>query len=342
MGRAYSRSGVGEDLADIQSLGGRLIIYGDINDPMMNYFNPSIEFIGGELKIAIRSCNFTTVRHSDWKFLDGGVYSKTDVVYGDVDPDTLGITNLHKLELENAPVKTQIAGLEDVRLFPRKDGMHAIGFEVDRVTPVEYQKSGMAEYLIKGKKLIYLRTLKKPNENIVEKNWMPANVASDSFEFTYSPTQVWTDGEVIGQAYDSEIHGGSQLIKQKDGSYLSIVHNKVRDPQYGMVYDRFVYITYLARHDENGLITELSKPFRFGTYENIEFASGMVEHGDDLIISLGVRDSKIALARIKKDILVDLLQPYNKLNDGTQDPLMVVKRRRQMMRAQRQRIASRA
>lgn len=313
--RIQPRVNVGQivkEVVDIQTIGARLVIYGDINDPVMNYFNPGIAWDGKVIKIAIRSCNFTTLRHGKWEFLDGNIYSKTDVIYGDVDPDTLDITNLHKLNLgKGTPTKTQIAGLEDVRLYMRKDGMHAIGFEVDRVTPVMYQKSGLAEYLIKGDELIYLRSLEKPEENRVEKNWQPTDVYTNHFDFTYSPTQTWQKGRVYGKEYKGEVHGGSQLLKQNRG-YLSLVHEKIQDKRYGQVYDKFVYQTMLAKHDDNGIITELSEPFRFGTLENIEFASGMVEHKGDLIISLGIRDCKFALARISKERLMSLFKEGSK------------------------------
>ena len=309
MGTHYSRSGLGSHI-DLQSLGARLVIYGDINDDKMPYFNPSIAFHEGKLKIAIRKCNFTTLRHKNWVFLDGNIYSKSEVLYGDLDPDTLDVSNLLPLSLDDdAPLETQIAGLEDVRLFSRRDGMHVIGFEVDRITPCYYKNSCMAEYRIDGDSLVYLRTLSKPISDRVEKNWQPSDEPNKRFDFTYSPTEVWKNGEVLGDVYKGEVHGGSQLIEQRNGTYLSIVHQKLADRRYGNVYDKYVYLSYLARHDKNGIITHLTKPFTFGTHENIEFASGMVEHDDNLIISLGIRDAKFGIARVAKSRLVDLLEP---------------------------------
>lgn len=299
---------------DLQSIGAELRIYGEIDDPAMRHFNPSIAWHNGKLKIAIRSCNFAVERHGQWYFRDGTAYSRTDVLYGDLDPDTLKVSNLKKLELsDNSPKNIKLAGLEDVRLFSRKDGMHAIGFESDRLTRSLHNASAsLAEYLINGKELVYLRTLEKPDREVVEKNWSPTDLLSNDFEFTYSPTQVWDDGKVIGKPYTGNIHGGSQLLWQTDDTYLSLVHEKIADRRYGNVYDKFVYYTYLASHDKQGIITKLSKPFRFGTHENIEFASGMVEHDGDFIISLGIRDAKFALARIKKQTLLGLLNESNK------------------------------
>lgn len=301
-----------ESILDLQSIGLDLKIYGEISDPAMRHFNPSIAWHDHWLYIAIRSCNFAVERFGKWYLRDQSAYSKTDVIYALLDPDSLEIGETGKLELsKDTPLITKLAGLEDVRLFSRKDGMHAIGFESDRITRSLHNASAtMAEYLIKGNKLKYLRTLEKPSDKIVEKNWSPTDVPTKAFDFTYSPTQVWKDGEVIGEKYLGDIHGGTQLLKQKDGTFLSLVHDKQLNRLLNRpgVYDKYVYRHYLARHDKNGIIIEKTKPFTFGTHENIEFASGMVEHNGDFIISLGIRDCKFALCKISKDKLVNMLE----------------------------------
>jgi len=299
---------------DLQELDTELRIYGEIDDPAMRYFNPSIAWHNGILKIAIRSCNFAVERRGKWYFRDGSAYSKTDVLYGDLDPETLLVSNLQKLKLSNdSPNTILTAGLEDVRLFSRKDGMHAIGFESDRLTRSLHNASAsLAEYVIRGDTLQYIRTLQKPDTNLVEKNWSPPDEETAYFEFTYSPTQVWQGGHILGVKYDGIIHGGSQLLLQEDGTYISVVHDKVIDSSLRLVrtqniYDKYIYRHYLARHDREGIVTHLSRPFRFGTHENIEFAAGMVEHNGDLLISFGIRDCKYGIARVSKDKLIGLL-----------------------------------
>ena len=61
--------------------------------------------------------------------------------------------------------------------------------------------------------------------------------------------------------------------------------------------------------DKQGSETALdTQPFTFGTHENIEFASGMVEHNSDFIITVGIRDCKFAIVRIDRNKLIDLLE----------------------------------
>lgn len=302
---------------DIQSIGADLITYGEIDDDAMRYFNPSIAWHQGKLKIAIRSCNFAVERRGKWHFRDGNSYSKTDVLYGDLHPKTLEVSNLNKLKLSSdSPTRILVSGLEDARLFSRADGMHVIGFESDRLTRSLHNAStAMAEYVIKGETLQYIKTHKKPHKHVVvEKNWSPSDVPSKEFDFVYSDTQVIKDDQLIGNQSLTQIHGGSQLLKQEDGTFLSLVHEKKLDPSFAYqvrntsIYDKYTYYTYLAKHGKNGIITKLSKPFRFGTLENIEFASGMVQSGEDLLISLGIRDCKYAIARISKEKLFTLFE----------------------------------
>ena len=299
---------------DLQELGAELHIYGEIDDPDMRHFNPSIAWHDGKLKIAIRSCNFAVEKQGKWYLRDGSAYSKTDVLYGDFDPDCFVVSNLTKLTLsKDSPTKTLVSGLEDVRLYSRKDGMYAIGFESDRLTRSLHNASTrMAEYLIKGSTLEYVWSLQKPDPNGVEKNWSPTDEPSKEFDFTYSPTQVWKSGEVIGDKYTGDIHGGTQLLKQRNGTYLSIVHKKTMNRQYNRpgVYDKYVYHHYLARHNKQGFITHLTKPFTFGTHENIEFASGMVEYEDRFLITLGIRDCKWAVAKVDREKLINMLESF--------------------------------
>lgn len=312
MGRVNTRPSV-HTIVDLQTLGAQLRTYGEIDNDSMRDFNPSVCWHDGKLKIAIRRCNFKVDRHGRWFLRDGSVYSRTIVLLGDVDPDTMQVSNVHELTLsKDSPTRTKVAGLEDVRLFSRKDGLYAIGFESDRVTKHLHNKSAtMAEYLVKGNELKYIRTLEKPDESIVEKNWSPADTPT-SFEFTYSPTQTWAKSEVVGEPYKGILHGGTQLIKQEDGTYISIIHDKVINPLLNRpgVYDKYVYRHYLARHDKNGFVTHMTEPFNFGTLENIEFAAGMVEYEDDFIVSIGIRDCKYALVKVNKNKLVSLLQPF--------------------------------
>lgn len=234
MGAYNTRSSVVPHI-DLQSIGADVRIYGEIDDKSMRHFNPSIAWDGDNLKIAVRSCNFRVDKHGNWSLRDGSAYSKTDVLYGDLDPETLKVSNLTKLQFsKDTPTRTKVAGLEDVRLFKRRDGMHAIGFESDRVTKHLHNKTAsMAEYLIKDGKLKYVRTLHKPYEDIVEKNWSPTDKPNKEFGYSYSPTQTytyelgWPGPDLIGERYKGILHGGTQLLNPSSYRRLIFAYERL-------------------------------------------------------------------------------------------------------------------
>lgn len=309
---------------DLQEIGAELRIYGEIDDPAMRDMNPSIVWYKDKLKISLRRCNFMVDRKGAWRFRDGRAHSITQVLIGDLDPETLQVSNLEKYDVSpDSPKEVLLAGVEDVRIYSRKNGLYASGFISDRLTRSLHNASaGMAEFEVKGKELKYIRSVPKPVKETVEKNWCPPDKPSKLFDYTYSDSQVYKDGSLIGKPTRTQIHGGSILLEQNDGTYLSLVHEKIVDPTIQRVggysranrhnrvniYDKYIYLTYLARHNKQGIITHLSKPFRMGTLENIEFAAGLVEYNDDFIISAGVMDCKYLLCKISKDKLVGMLE----------------------------------
>lgn len=303
-----------KDFIDLQSIGAELRIYGEIDDPVMRHFNPSVVWFKDKLKISIRSCNFAVEPKGKWYFRDGRAYSITVVLIGDLDPETLQVSNLEKYTIDpKSPKEVLLAGLEDVRLYVRNNKLHASGFISDRLNRNRHNETaGMAEYLVEGKELKYIRTLPKPSKDVVEKNWCPPDKPSKLFDYTYSDSQVYKAGKLMGEPTKTQIHGGSILLKQKDG-YISMVHEKVLDRtavylRNANVYDKYTYYNYLAIHDKQGIITKLSKAFRFGTLENIEFAPGLAEYKDYYIMTFGIRDCKYGICKIEKSKLIKLLE----------------------------------
>lgn len=313
-------------LLNIRDIGATVTVLQD-NDQAWPYYNPSIAWDeSGALRIAIRACNFTVRPEGGW-YLTQGDHAKTKVMYGYLDPNTLTITGLAEvLPSKDSPEAIHKCGLEDGRLFLRGKTMHIIGVQVDttqkHIIPASQAEFSIGKY---GDNMEYIRTLKKPDENRVEKNWMPTDKETPAFDFQYSPTQTWKDGIVTGPDYDGNLHGGTQLLQQKDGTWLAIIHDVkhatfVRRPGERRRRKRN-YIHYLAEYSTAGQLQRLSRPFIFGTtavdFEGIEFAAGMVEHKGDLLVSFGIRDAKIGIARIPKAAAIKLLEPYKREDETT-------------------------
>jgi hypothetical protein len=318
-----------EQIPSLINFGASLHIF-EHNDKEYPYYNPSIALDDrGRIRIAIRSCNFTLRSNGSWYLADGLPHAKTKVLYGFLDEERYDIYNLKELKYsQDSPKETgEISGLEDGRLFLRGKDMHIIGVQVDTRDKITTPAS-IAEYSINDKTntLEYIVTHKKPDHSRVEKNWGVTNVAA-SFDFNYSPTQVHSNGTVIGEEYKSDIHGGTQLIQQPDGTYLAVVHTRILNLMKRFTYDSNKYISMFARYSKEGFMIELSDPFHFGSGENIEFAAGMVEKKGKLIISLGIRDSYMGLAKIDKEAAVSMLKPY-KLHDEIDNKYLPMQNRR--------------
>jgi hypothetical protein len=122
-------------------------------------------------------------------------------------------------------------------------------------------------------------------------------VATDAFDYIYSPTQVLKDGKLLGsEEYHGFLHGGSQAIKWGDG-WLSFQHRVFRS---NVVVPKTVrqYVSYAVRYNSGGFATEISQGFILLGTNAVEFISGLVESDGKLLVSLGVGDAEAALAVI--------------------------------------------
>lgn len=215
---------------------------------------------------------------------------------GEVDPDTLKMSKLQKLEYINPHPFVENIGLEDSRIYIRNNEIHVVGTCMSKEDR-RGETVHIAHGIIKGDKLIFEGLLTKPFAGKVEKNWCPPEIHTDKFDFVYSPTQTIKEGVLSGEIdYSGRIHGGSQLIPWESG-WLSFVHRIHRfQHAWGGV---FQYVNYAMKYDEKGIATEISQGFLLFGDNNIEFISGLVKtHDDKLLASLGVGDRYCALATI--------------------------------------------
>lgn len=263
------------------------------------HYNPGLaRDSDGRLFISVRSCitnqkEYEGVRHplGYENFLHVGV----------LDEETLEIEGLKLIE-PTADMDGCQWGIEDIRLFWREDGLHGVGV----ILPLEGGKIKLrqAEILIDYEAGMYslIKDLGRPFGH-AEKNWMPSEHPNPHFDFVYSPTQIVKNGKVIGEPNDLFIHNGTPLIHYKDG-YISIAHAVTS------VKGERTYAQVALLFDERGKLTHHSQFFHFNVgwreklQETIEFASGLVWSGDDLLVGLGVKDELLGLAKI----------PVNKFN----------------------------
>lgn len=253
----------------------------------------------GNLWISLRSCVFNPDRWKGWLH---PMHWQNYVNCGIINENTLEVTGLKEIK----PLKDYEGfqwGLEDARLFWRKDGLHAIGV----ILPIrdnDYRTS-QAEVLINHAKGTYtfLKDHGRP-KGVTEKNWSPPETATDKFDFAYSLSEVVKDNEVIGADDHLAVHNGTKLLRYKDG-YIQLAHVVC-----GVGGER-TYAHVAILRDINGYGTHMSQLFHFNVgwreklRETIEFASDMVwskgKEGEELLVGLGVKDEATGIARIPVD-----------------------------------------
>jgi hypothetical protein len=135
-----------------------------------------------------------------------------------------------------------------------------------------------------------------------EKNWMPVNEGHITIIDKCYPLMwrnhagegmYWRDSPYITRSFRGGAAIGMWEGRREDRAYLCVVHEPITMDPYQKIYThRFMLIDW-----ESKQITLVSDPFVFEGW-GIEFAAGMCQLGDDLVISYGVRDAEARLLRI--------------------------------------------
>ncbi len=261
-------------------------------------YNPGLAYDDkGNLWISIRSCTTNLERFEGWEHPN---HYQNYLSIGLFDIEKMEISGLKEVVPEEDYPGFQW-GIEDVRLFWRKDGLHGIGVSI----PIENGHYGIrqAEILIDYEKGTYklLKDWGRPFGH-AEKNWSPTESPNDKFDFIYSPTQIVKNDEVIGEPNDLFIHNGTKLLPYKDG-YISVAHVVTQ------VHSERTYATLALRWDEDGNLTHHSQFFHFNVgwreklKETIEFVCDMVwsKKDEELLVGIGVKDELTGVAKVPVD-----------------------------------------
>ena len=267
--------------------------------------NPSIaRDKTGQIWISLRS-NTVQVKKNLGLINDHAPHHYINHLYvGKFDEDTYKTTELKEI----TPVDKEYFkwGIEDVRIFWRKDGLHGIGVLV-QTDEKGHKKVTQTEILIDHKKGKYtlIKNHGQPFGH-TEKNWGPTETENPYFDFAYSPFQIVKGNKVIGPDYDGHIHGGTQLLPYKDG-WIAIAHIVTN------ITGEKHYISQALFRNKEGFTTHMSQTFHLDVgwrehlKESVEFISGAVwskgKEGKELLIVLGVKDVLCGAAKIPMDTL---------------------------------------
>jgi predicted GH43/DUF377 family glycosyl hydrolase len=232
----------------------------------------------------------------------------------------MNIVKSTKVDTSKLDVKPiwEFIGLEDARVVRWDGKLYLCGVRRDTTTNgVGRMELSEIEVSIDSVKEISRVRIDAPapNTSYCEKNWMPVLDKPYHFIKWTNPTEVVKADPVTGACetvvlqelnadYSGNIRGGSQVIPWEDGylclnhiTYLFKSELQRKNARYRHVFTKF---------DKDFKIQKVSKEFSFMEGE-IEFACGMAQLNDDLLITFGFQDNASFLLRTPKTIVESLL-----------------------------------
>ncbi len=286
------------------------------DDKAWSCFNPSIGYSPEHgYAMAFRSSNYVIMPDSGELYVETGGPIRNKVWFSELS-DTFEILNLREISFDKSGHKVG-RGVEDVKLFWRNGKWNFTGVFLERNVPVARMCTGVIDHkknLALDVKLYGSMNPKKP-----EKNWAVANEPSKYFDFIHGPTSIIKDNQIIFTMSDdpkiAALRGNTNLLTLDDGTYLALNHilytrkTKTYDARtFGMRDGLWKNYTHLfVRYDERGKMIEMGSEFQFIS-DGIEFAAGLVEKGDELVVSFGKADVSSHMAVIPTSMVMSNLK----------------------------------
>jgi len=296
----------------------------DLQGPSVT--NATIYNDDGKLLVNLRNINYT-LYHSEkgtyenhWGPLvyihpENDMHLRTNNVLCELDEDMriTTYTRIDTSELDEVPL-WDFVGLEDVRLVRWDGKLFACGVRRDTTTNGEGRME-LSE--IENNKEISRFRIPTPG-NVVsycEKNWMPIVDLpyhfvkwSNGTEVVKTNPEKGTCETVVLKNYKdigcSDLRGGSQVIRF-NGYYFALVHEtylfKSEAGRKNAKY-RHRFIAW----DDGWNIVKVSELFSFMEAE-VEFAVGMTEYKDQMLITFGYQDNASYLIKIPAKEIINFV-----------------------------------
>jgi hypothetical protein len=297
-------------IPSIRDLGGdtwRILRFADEADKRWSAFNPSIAYspVDG-YTVLLRSSNYFFDPETTSTTMTVGARVQSRMWLGTLD-EAWGIvpSSLREIDFSECGMAFK-RGAEDGRLYwidgawEITAGLHEPGVDLPRI----------ARFRLDGLKAKLIEIYQDGTLYDVEKNWMAPVIKSDNFDYIYNPISIYKKGIGPVQVRDPSedirhVRGGSQLVSLDDGRYLAIIHEadvrkvKVAIPRMFTIKDVSIrtYVHRFAVYNNDGVLVGLGPRFKLSD-ARIEFAAGLVIHGEDIIVSYGYKDVAAYLAKI--------------------------------------------
>ena len=287
------------------------------NDKEWSCFNASIGYSPKKgYAIAFRSSNYVILPHGELYVTSGGKI-RNKMFFAEITED-FEIKNFRQIEVPENVLPTP-RGIEDPRLFWRGNNWYIAAVMLEEHTPVA--RFCVCKLDAKAKKVTSIEIYDGIRANRPEKNWLATDINKNSnFDFIYGPNSIVKGDKVIFTMSENHkiagLRGNSHLVEQEDGTYLAVMHKLwiTRSKNYSEKHFGVVdwvlknYGHYFVRFDKSGKLIEISDAFQFIS-PGIEFVGGMVEMGDNLVISFGKDDVSSHLSIVPKALAVKMLRP---------------------------------
>jgi predicted GH43/DUF377 family glycosyl hydrolase len=143
------------------------------------------------------------------------------------------------------------------------------------------------------------RAVVQPSNQPHEKNWMPLAVdGALTWIYSLDPTAILPGPLHACPFALDHLRGGAAIAI--DGKYLCVMHEVAKTDEGRAYAHRFVLL------DSEFRVIRISEAWVFAHY-GVEFCAGIVQDGDDLILSYGVEDREAWVARVSMaEVLVSL------------------------------------
>ena len=292
--------------------------------------NPSVYVDNGKVMMNLRHCQYT-IYHAEKGIFE---HQYGPLVYLNPENDItlttknffcqldekMNIVKSTKVDTSKLDVKPiwEFIGLEDARVVRWDGKLYLCGVRRDTTTN-GVGRMELSEIEVSADSVKEISRVRidapAPNTSYCEKNWMPILDRPYHFIKWTNPTEVVKADPVTGACetvvlqelnadYSGNIRGGSQVIPWEDGylclnhiTYLFKSELQRKNARYRHVFTKF---------DKDFKIQKVSKEFSFMEGE-IEFACGMAQLNDDLLITFGFQDNASFLLRTPKTIVESLL-----------------------------------
>ena len=292
--------------------------------------NPSVYVDNDKVVMNLRHCQYT-IYHAEKGIFEhqygplvylnpeNDITLTTKNFFCELD-EKMNIVKSTKVDTSKLDVKPiwEFIGLEDARVVRWSGKLYLCGVRRDTTTN-GVGRMELSEIEVSADSVKEISRVRidapAPNTSYCEKNWMPILDKPYHFIKWTNPTEVVKTDPVTGSCetvvlqelngdYSGNIRGGSQVISWEDGylclnhiTYLFKSELQRKNARYRHVFTKF---------DKDFKIQKVSKEFSFMEGE-IEFACGMAQLNDDLLITFGFQDNASFLLKTPKKIVENLL-----------------------------------